>query len=175
MTEAEILKKVVDLTIGRKIGDVVIPIRKVSFKYRFLELLRGNFKPIPYKVFELFESVSGNTFRIAAAAAQLPNEILGNSVAEAALPLIEKHHSTIVYIVAAGITNTKAEPSNELIDMITWNLSYKDLHEALHTILGGAGMEAFINSTILTKGTDKILKPKIDPMDAEEPIASHNE
>lgn len=169
MTEQEIIDKVTALTIGKKIRDVVVPIREFPVWKRWANaLLPRRYRFKPYKIFEVYESVSGNAFRIANVAMGLPEEILGNTMYEISLPLIHKHHKDIVYVVATGITNSKAEPPSSLIDLLAWNLPYDELYEILNAILDGAGMQAFINSTILIKGTDSILKPRIDPIDGSE-------
>jgi hypothetical protein len=166
MEEKEMLKHVADITIGRKIKDLIIPVRRYSILQRVLNWITRDKKK--YKVFELYPSVTGNMIRIAERAGRLPDELLGNALYEIALPLISKHGKDVIYIVAAGIQNNKHEPSKRLIEFITWNFQTQDLYDALMPILNGANMQAFMNSTILIKGTDSILKPRIDPMDGSE-------
>ena len=166
MEEAEILKRVADLTIGRKLRDLVIPIRYYTRKEKFINWVTRNKKK--YRVFELYPSVTGNMIRIADKAMLLPDELIGNSLYELAIPLISKYGDHIVYIVAAGIQNNKLEPSRQLLAFVRDNFTSELLYDALYPILEGAGMQAFTSSTILIKGTDSILKPRIDPIDGSE-------
>ncbi len=175
MEEKEILKQVADLTIGRKIKDIVVPVKLSLVKRLANYILPEKYKFKPFKVYELFEPVTGNMVRIASVAVGLPDEIKGDSLFEVALPLINKHHSDIVYAIASGIHNQKEEPPQSLIDALTWNMTYSDLYEVLNLILNNANMQAFMNSTILIKGTDNILVPKIGPTEGSEIIAFHNQ
>lgn len=166
MEEQQILNRVADLTIGRKIKDLVIPIRFYTRQQRFINWITRNKKK--YKIFELYPSVTGNMIRIADRAMLLPDELVGNSLYEIAIPLISKHGEDVIYIVAAGIQNNKNEPSKELLSFVRDNFTNELIYEALYPILEGAGMQAFTSSTILIKGTDSILKPRIDPIDGSE-------
>lgn len=166
MEENEILSRVADLTLGRKIKDLVIPVRSYSKWERFFNWITRNKKK--YKVFELYPSVTGNMIRIADRAMRLPDELVGQSLYEIAIPLISKHGEDVIYIVAAGIQNNKHEPAKELLAFVRDNFTGELLYDALYPILEGAAMQAFTSSTILIKGTDTILKPRIDPIDGRE-------
>lgn len=109
-----------------------------------------------------------NMWRIAGAATELPDEIREGNLAEIVLPLIKDHLGTIVYIVAAGIQNNHEEPDPELITFIERNFDNEDLYSCLFPVLENVGMQSFLNSIVLAKGTVNILKPKTSPTDGSE-------
>lgn len=131
-------------------------------------------EPIEYtRTFTVYPPVVNNMYRIAGRSANLPQEVIKGTVAEIVLPLILNHKDDIVYIIAAGIQNTKREPDLELIDFIQDNFDSEDLFNCLQAVLGGEWMQHFFNSIALAKGTVKILTPNASPLDGSEPIASH--
>lgn len=134
-------------------------------------------KPVPVidvsRTFTVFPPVVNNMYRIAARSANLPTEVTKGTVAKTVLPLILAHKDDIVYIIAAGIQNTKREPDLELIEFIEDNFDAEDLFNCLQAVLGGEWMQHFFNSIALAKGTVKILTPNASPLDGSEPIASH--
>lgn len=130
-------------------------------------------QPIQYsRTFTVHPPVVNNMYRIAGRSASLPVEVTKGTVAEIVLPLIYNHKDDVVYIIAAGIQNTKREPDNELIEFINDNFDAEDLFNCLQAVLGGEWMQHFFNSIALAKGTVKILEPA-SPKDGSESIASH--
>jgi hypothetical protein len=131
-------------------------------------------EPIEYvRNFVVYPPVVNNMYRIAGRSANLPVEVLKGKVAEIVLPLILTYKDDIVYIIAAGIQNTKREPDRELIEFIEDNFDGEDLFNCLQAVLGGEWMQHFFNSIALAKGTIKILDPNASPQDGSELIASH--
>ncbi|MCZ4244981.1 hypothetical protein [Pedobacter punctiformis] len=177
MTENEILKGVTETLIEKPFYTVTVPIKELKPipKRSFFDKLVG--KPIIHqevnRKFTINPCVVGNMYRIAGHAVSLPDEILEGSMAQSILPIINEHLSTLVYIVAAGIQNNKREPEQELISFIEDNFEAEDLYKTLHPILENLGMQSFLNSIALAKGTVRILKPNVSPLDGSELIASH--
>lgn len=131
-------------------------------------------KPIDTeRTFVVFPPVVNNMYRIAGRSANLPQEVVKGTVAEIVLPLIYNHKDDIVYIIAAGIQNTKREPDADLIEFIGDNFDAEDLFNCLQAVLGGEWMQHFFNSIALAKGTVKILELNASPKDGSELIASH--
>lgn len=115
----------------------------------------------------------GNMFRIASKALTLPDQIAKGDLYQVLLPLFQEHLTTIIYIVAASIQNNKHEPDRELISFINDNFDHEDLYTCLTYSLDNVGMDSFLNSIVLVKGTIQVLKPKSSPLDGSELIASH--
>jgi hypothetical protein len=109
-----------------------------------------------------------NMARLAGAAVALPDQLKEGTLAEIAMPLVKEHLPTIVYIVAAGIQNDHNEPEPELITFIERNFDNDDLYAALYPVLENSGMQSFLNSIVLAKGTVSLLKPKASPTDGSE-------
>lgn len=108
-----------------------------------------------------------NMYRIAGASVGLPDEIKKGGLAEAVMPLITDHLPTITYLVAAGIQNDHNEPDPDLIQFIERNFDCEDLYSCLSPILENLGMQSFLNTIVLAKGTVKILS-KTSPTDGSE-------
>jgi len=125
------------------------------------------------RTFVINPCVVGNMYRIAGRAVKLPGAILEGTQAQSLLPVIHDHLDDLIYIVAAGIQNSKREPDPALIEFIKDNFEAEDLYNTLLPILENLGMQSFLNSIALAKGTVKILKPNASPIDGSELIASH--
>jgi len=115
----------------------------------------------------------GNMFRIAAKAVTLPKEIIQGQQSEVLLPLFAEHLNTIIYIVAAAVQNNKYEPKKELIQFIHDNMDHEDLYTCMLYSLDNVGLDSFLSTIALAKGTIQVLKPKVSPLDGSELIASH--
>lgn len=124
--------------------------------------------PETERTFTIYPCKVANMARIAGASVRLPDEIVTGTLAETVLPLIHEHLPTIVYVVAAGIQNNHEEPSEELIKFIERNFDNDDLYACLDPVLENVRMQSFLNSIVLAKGTEKILKPKTSPNDRSE-------
>lgn len=115
-----------------------------------------------------------NMFRIASKALTLPNEIGKGDLSEVLLPLFYDHLPTIRYIVASAIQNNKYEPAPELINFITDHFDHDDLYKCMSYALDNVGLDSFLNSIVLIRGTVQVLKPReTSPQDGSELIASH--
>ncbi|NII81750.1 MULTISPECIES: hypothetical protein [unclassified Pedobacter] len=177
MEEKDILQNITDTLIEKSVYTLKVPIKHpmpVPKRAIIDKILR---KPIvvpeTVREFNITPCIVGNMYRIAGRAVKLPGEILEGSMAGSLLPIINEHLSDLVYIVAAGIQNTKFEPEPDLIEFIEDNFEAEDLYQALLPILENLGMQSFLNSIALAKGTVKILKPNVSPIDGSELIASH--
>ncbi|WP_124558696.1 hypothetical protein [Pedobacter sp. KBW01] len=177
MEEKEILQNIADTLIEKSVYTLKVPIKEPlpATKRTLIDkvLRRPIVQPETVREFKINPCLVGNMYRIAGRAVKLPDEILESSMAASLLPIINEHLSDLVYIVAAGIQNTKREPDPELIEFIEDNFEAEDLYEALLPILENLGMQSFLNSIALAKGTVKILKPNVSPIDGSELIASH--
>lgn len=171
MEEKKILQSVADTLIEKPLFTVTVtikdpvPLRKRSIFDRLLRRPR-QFQELE-RSFEIKPCVVGNMYRIAGRSVNLPAEIMDGSMAQAMLPVIKDHLSDVVYIVASGIQNTKDEPTEELISFINDNFDAQDLYDCLLPVLENLGMQSFLNSIALAKGTVKILKPA-SPLDGSE-------
>jgi len=177
MQEQDILKAITDTLIEKQVFTLTVPIKEPlpEPKRTVLDKVfrRHNQAVELERAFTITPCIVGNMYRIAGRAANLPAEIMDGSLAGSMLPIINNHLSDMVYIVAAGIQNTKREPDAELIQFIEDNFEAEDLYKALLPILENLGMQSFLNSIALAKGTVKILKPNASPQDGSELIASH--
>ncbi|RZJ90977.1 MAG: hypothetical protein EOO20_06605 [Chryseobacterium sp.] len=179
MEEKEILSSVTETLIDKPAYTVTVQIKepKTLPKRSLLDkLLR---RPVPVQELErsfvINPCVVGNMYRIAGRAVKLPDTILNGSMSESMIPVINDHLDDVVYIVAAGIQNSKREPDAELIEFINDNFEAEDLYNTLLPILENLGMQSFLNSIALAKGTVKILQPSASPLDGRESIASHTQ
>jgi hypothetical protein len=111
-----------------------------------------------------------NMYRIAAAALQLPVEVVSGPLVKAILPLMSQPEilDTILYIVASGIQNNHLEPDKSLIDFLKLNLDHEDMFLLMHHTLDNVGMDSFLNSIVLSRGTVDILLPEASPVDGSE-------
>lgn len=158
-----------------KIANPKTPVRP---KRTFLDWIRR--KPLPplppvetERHFVINPCKVGNMYRAAGAAIGLPEEIREGGLAETMIPELDKHLGTIVYIVAAAIQNNRNEPSRELLDFIEENFDNIDLFTAFANSIDGLELQSFMNSIVLARGTTTVLKPKANPVDGSELIASH--
>ena len=179
MEEKEILQVVTETLIDKPAYTVTVPIKepKPAPKRSLIDWLfrRPKFIQEIERSFVINPCVVGNMYRIAGRAVKLPDSILNGSLSESMIPVIHQHLDDMVYIVAAGIQNTKREPDAELIEFIKDNFEAEDLYDTLLPILENLGMQSFLNSIALAKGTVKILKPNASPLDGSELIASHTQ
>ncbi|WP_316743865.1 hypothetical protein [Pedobacter antarcticus] len=111
-----------------------------------------------------------NMYRIASAALDLPDGILKGDLTSAILPLLKEpgHIEKIAYVIAAGVQNNHLEPEQELIQFILNNLDEQEMFDCLYQTLGNLGMQSFLNSIVLVRGTVNILEPKTSPADGRE-------
>lgn len=178
MEEKEILSGIAGTITDKPVFTITIPVKepkksaysiwdRIRFKARRLVQLERTFVINP--------CVVNNMYRIAGRAALLPDSIKNGTLSETVLPLITHHLDDIIYIVAAGIQNTKREPDHDLIEFIKDNFDAEDLYNCLNPVLENVGMQSFLNSIALAKGTVKILKPNASPKDGRELIASHTQ
>ena len=125
------------------------------------------------RTFTIYPSVVANMYRIAGRAALLPKEIMSGILSESVLPLIPVCMPDMIYIIASAIQNNHLEPDQELITFIERNFNQNQIFEALYESIEGIGLQTFLNSIVLARGTVSILKPKTSPEDGSELIASH--
>ena len=172
-TEDSIRSLAGETLIGREPFSITIPIEEP--KRTFLQWLRGE-ALVTERTFVIKACKVGNMFRIASKALTLPNEISQGDLSEAVLPLFNDHLPTIRYIVAAAIQNNKHEPATELINFITDHFDHEDLYKCMSYALDNIGLDSFLNSIVLIRGTVQVLKPrKTSPLDGSELIASHTQ
>ncbi|WP_443945605.1 hypothetical protein ACJVDH_00405 [Pedobacter sp. AW1-32] len=168
ITETITDKPVYTTTVSIK-RPVPIPKRSIWDRLRKKPIIKQETE----RTFTINPCVVGNMYRIAGKAIDLPDEVFQGTISEVVLPLIYKHINDIVYIIAAGIQNDRDEPDQELINFIKDNFESQDLFDALQPVLENIGMQSFLNTIALAKGSVKILKPKASPLDGSELIASH--
>lgn len=182
MQENQIISAIADVLSEKPRYEFTVPIREPKITVRPKRTLWNWImrKPVAVsppveltRTFTVYPPVVNNMYRIAGRAANLPQEVVKGTVAEIILPLIYAHKDDIIYIIAAGIQNTKREPDAELMEFIGDNFDAEDLFNCLQAVLGGEWMQHFFNSIALAKGTVKILTPKASPLDGSESIASH--
>jgi hypothetical protein len=152
-----------------------VPEMKISLWDR----LRGIKPPMPpepetHRTFDIYPCVVANMYRVAGRAAMLPGEILdGVELTESVMPLIPAHMPNMIYIIGAAIQNNHLEPDADLLLFIERNFTQYHIARALYFSIESLGLQAFLNSIVLVKGTVGILQPKTSPKDGSELIASH--
>lgn len=180
MEEKNILSAITDTLTGKPVYKLTVPVKWLPLtpkpKRSFWDWLTR--KPLPEqpeveteRTLIFAPCVVANQYRVAGAAAQLPEELFEDQSYN--LRLLSEHQPTIVYIIAAAIQNNHLEPEQELITFIERNLDGLDLVNALVASFQSLNMEAFTNSIVLMRGTVTILKLKTSPDDGSELIASH--
>lgn len=110
-----------------------------------------------------------NMSRIARTALLLPGEMISGELTAAVLPLLadEAHKNNMIYIIASAVQNNHLEPAENLINFLNLNLDHEDMFLCMHKSFGELGMQSFLNSIVLAKGTIMILKPT-SPNDGSE-------
>lgn len=130
--------------------------------------------------FTIRPAVVGTMLRISARAIQLHEELTdairldtGKATADmgATMQLVHAHMADVVYIVAAAIQNDCEEPSERLQAFIRQNFDAEDLVQVLLPVLAGLNLQGFLNSIVLVKGTEGVLRPKTSLKEAGEMIA----
>lgn len=106
--------------------------------------------------------------RVAGRASLLPDELKEGSMVGAVMPLVHAHIEDVVYIIAVGIQNSKREPDEDLLRFINDNFDAEDIYSTLFPVLENVGLQSFMNSIALAKGTVKILEPSASPIDGRE-------
>lgn len=170
-TEDTIRSLAGETLIGKESFSITIPIDQP--KRSFIDWLKR--KPIiKDRTFTINACKVGNMFRIASKALTLPDQLSKGDWSQVLLPLFQEHLTTIVYIVASAIQNNKDEPAKELISFINDNFDHEDLYTCMAHSLDNVGMDSFLSSIVLVRGTVPVLKPKkTSPLDGSELIASH--
>ena len=173
MKDNKVLSDIASTLTGKPRAEVTIPIaprpvpRWKKYCYRLLR------KRIPqtsqkHRKFLIYPCKVGNMYRIAGRAALLPEEMRDGTLSAAILPLINLHLKDMVYIIAAGIQNNHQEPEPDLMEFIEENFDAEDLYQTLFPVLENMGMQSFLNSIVLAKGTVNILRPVTSPADGSE-------
>ncbi len=173
MQEEDVLSGIVDTLVEKEVYRFNITIdqpRKLSIWDRLLRRKVEKFRTFVIKPCKVC-----NMARVAGNAVKLPKEILEGNLSEAIMPLIPENIELMTYVIAAAIQNDDQEPKKSLITFIRRHFDNIDIYQGLHAALNGLEMESFLNSIVLAKGTISILKPKTNPMDGSELIASHTE
>ena len=158
-----------------------LPIPKITFVDKILRKTLPVIAPDPLPELEterelvFYPCKVANMSRIARTALLLPEEMLSEELNAAVLPLIAdgSHLDNMIYIIAAAVQNNHMEPSNDLITFIKMNMDHEDMFLCMHQAFGSLGMQSFLNSIVLAKGTITVLKPEASPQDGSESIASH--
>lgn len=180
MTDNQIITAAVDALTGKTIYEFDIENRSYKFiptpeQTVWQRLLR---KPIvePTQVeksrhFVIKPTVVANQYRIASKSLSLPVDLFEDQ--SKMLAYVPQHLPTMIYIIAAAITNTRDEPSSELIAYLEDNLDNLDVLQILAASLQSANMQSFLISITLMNGLAKILTTSVNPLDGSELIASH--
>lgn len=95
----------------------------------------------------------------------------GNRV-PAILAAINANLKDVVVAVAIIIQNNGERPDPKLVRWLTKNTDAFDLADIIVPVLGSTYMQAFLNSIVLVKGTENVLKPKTSLEEPGEMIAS---
>lgn len=173
MHENQIIRAAVDALTGKVVHSFTLRNRVLELKRRsfFQWLLRRKNKVVFERTFNISPCVVANQYRIAAKALTLPIEVFEDYATM--LRYVPEHLPTIIYIIAAAITNTYEEPDSELIEYLERNLDNEDVLEILSASLQATNMQSFLTSIVLMNGVAKVLKTS--PQDGRELIASHNQ
>lgn len=171
MQEDEVLSGIGETLNEKEVYTFTIPINEHRKLTLWDRLLRR--KVETSRTFTIYPCKTCNMVRVAGTAVRLPKEILDAGMSEAIMPLMVENIELMVYVVASAIQNNSREPKKSLLKFIRDNFDAIDMYNALHAALNGLEMESFLNSIVLAKGTLSILKPKTNPMDGSELIASH--
>ena len=132
------------------------------------------------RTFTIKSTVVANMYRVSARSLRLKEELVklidlsknsANADIGVTMQLINDHLDDIVYVVAAVIQNDAEEPKASLKNFIRNNFDAEDLMNVLLPTLGSLNLPAFLNSIVLVKGTQGILKPKTSLKEPEEMIA----
>ena len=123
------------------------------------------------RVFEIYPILVGNRKRISANACfVLPENLFTDGVLDIskAWEVINKRTDDFVYIVATCIQNNKKEPSKHLIDFLMW-IDDQQFFKILDQSLSLAGIESFMKSIILIKGSNVLNVPELAVIPATDP------
>lgn len=134
----------------------------------------GKVRPEVDRQFEIKPCKVGNFHRVAGRAVLLPDQFFsGDDMDAAIIPLLTEYRNDLTYIIASAIQNNCEEPGRLLVKFIQKNFDNIDIYHGLKASLDGLEMQSFLNSIVLVKGTETILKPRTSPKDGSELIASH--
>lgn len=172
-------KKILSFTLINKVPDKIErpkPIQRTFLDKLFrrpIVELPSVVEPILSRTFDIYPCVVANQYRIAGKALSLPDDLFEDQ--SIMLAYVPEHLPTMVYIIAAAITNTYEEPTDELIQYLERNLDNEYLMSVLAASLQQTNMQAFTISITLMNGVAKILTPEVSPLDGSELIASHTQ
>lgn len=136
-----------------KSTSVTINIRPLNWKESLLMKI-GLMKR--QRVFKIYPILVGNRKRISANASfVLPENLFNEGKLDIgkAWDVIHARTDDFIYIVATCIQNNRMEPSDHLIDFLTW-IDDQEFYKILDKSLSLAGIESFMKSIILTKGSN---------------------
>lgn len=180
MTENEIIGAAADALTEKARFAITIPVSVPSDpkplpKRTFWNWLIRKPVPIPVPIETERELVFypckvANMHRIARTALLLPSELISGDLNESVLPLLadQTHKDDMIYIIAAAIQNNHLEPDAELINFLQMNLNHEDMNLCIAKAFALLGMESFLNSIVLARGTIRVLKPETSPIDGSE-------
>ena len=170
MTDNQIITAAVDALTGKTIYEFDVVNLNPSKRTLLDKLLRKPLAP-QSRHFVIKPTVVANQYRIASKSLSLPVDLFEDQ--SKMLAYVPQHLPTMIYIIAAAITNTRDEPSSELIAYLEDNLDNLDVLQILAASLQSANMQSFLISITLMNGLAKILTTSVNPLDGSELIASH--
>jgi len=172
MTDQQNISEAVESLIGKKPFKLIIPIISPDpLPKRSLldKILRKPLREVEnQREIVITSCVVGNMFRIANRALLLPTEIYGEATFDTIIPIIKDHIADVTYIVACSIQNNEHEPDENLIRFINNNFIVDNLYDCFFQALDHMGMQSFLNSIVLARGTVQILNPSASPLDGRE-------
>ena len=186
MTDNQIITAAVDALTGKTIYEFDLvnrtykfiptppdPKRTVLDKVFFRPIIKAE---VPTQMeksrhFVIKPTVVANQYRIASKSLSLPVDLFEDQ--SKMLAYVPEHLPTMIYIIAAAITNTRDEPNSELITYLEDNMDNIDVLQVLAASLQSANMQSFLISITLMNGLAKILQVSVNPLDGSELIASH--
>lgn len=129
-------------------------------KPKFLDRFKKKKEPETTKEFVFDPAVIGKVSQIAGKISGMPNELYGDTPAELASDVIERHYKDMIYIIAVSTHKSVKEPSEELLRFIEMNFTFDMLTQGAQIAIAQLQLDAFLNCLMIFKGTSSILIPK---------------
>ncbi|MBF9252487.1 hypothetical protein I2I11_04205 [Pontibacter sp. 172403-2] len=170
MQEEEIIKGVAETITEKPKLTVTIDVKRRTWLDRLLRRPKARVFVVKPTTVATMLIISGHAGLMDSGLLQAALQSEKNRI-PAMLAAIHANLKDVIFGVATIIQNNGEEPAAKLLQWLSKNTDALDLAEIIVPVLGSTYMQVFLNSIVLVKGTESILKPKTSPGEQGEMIA----
>lgn len=155
MEEKKELQQTADALLGNGIT-ITVDVQAATWYDRLLQ--QWKWRPAQ-RTFIIKPLVLGSLIRVSKLLLSIDNSLLTKDLLEdrfglfnANYALMQKHSGAMATIIAIAVTNTKAEPSEKLVNFFLYNLTPKELSQLFAVVVSQMDVVSFTSSIISVRG-----------------------